>query len=57
MEKILCGFIAFTGVLLGLVRLAIYGITGVEPETVIDWILIAIYILSAIVGTILTIVL
>ena len=57
MEKILCGFIAFTGVLLGLVRLAIYGITGVEPKTVIDWILIAIYILSAIVGTILTIVL
>lgn len=57
MEKFLCVFVAFIGVALGLIRLAIYGITGVEPETVIDWILIAVYILSAIVGTILAIVL
>lgn len=57
MEKILCVFVAFIGVALGLIRLAIYGITGVEPETVIDWILIAVYILSAIVGMILAIVL
>ena len=57
MEKFLCVFVAFIGVVLGLIRLAIYGITGVEPETVIDWILIAVYILSAIVGMILAIVL
>lgn len=57
MEKILCAFVAFIGVVLGLVRLAVYGITGVEPGTVIDWILIAVYILSAIVGTVLAIVL
>lgn len=57
MEKFLCVFVAFIGVALGLIRLVIYGITGVEPETVIDWILIAVYILSAIVGTILAIVL
>lgn len=57
MEKILCVFVAFIGVALGLIRLAIYDITGVEPETVIDWILIAVYILSAIVGMILAIVL
>lgn len=57
MEKILCAFVAFIGVVLGLVRLAVYVITGVEPGTVIDWILIAVYILSAIVGTVLAIVL
>lgn len=52
-----CGFVAFMAVLFWLVRFVIYDITGVEPETVIDWILIAVYILCAVVGTILAIVL
>ena len=55
--KFLCGFVAFMGVLFGLVRFVIYDFTGVEPETAIDWILIAVYILWAVVGTILAIVL
>lgn len=41
----------------GFVLFVLYDSTGSEPETVLDWILIVVDILCAVVGTILAIVL
>ena len=43
-------------VLFGFVQFVVYGSTGSEPETVLDWILIVVDILCAVIGTILAIV-
>lgn len=51
-----CGFVAFMAVLFGFVQFVVYGSTGSEPETVLDWILIVVDILCAVIGTILAIV-
>lgn len=51
-----CGFVAFMAVCFGFVLFFLYDYTGSEPETVIDWILIVVDILCAVIGTILAIV-
>lgn len=52
-----CGFVAFMAVFFGFVQFVGYDSTNSEPETLIDWILIVVDILCAVVGTILAIVL
>ena len=52
-----CGFVAFMAVLFGFAQFVGYDSTGNEPETVLDWILIVVDILCAVIGTILAIVL
>ncbi len=52
-----CGAVAFMAVYFGFVLFVLYDSTGSEPETVLDWILIVVDILCAVVGTILAIVL
>lgn len=52
-----CGFVAFMAVCFGFVMFFAYDYTGNEPETVLEWILIVVDILCAVIGTILAIVL
>lgn len=51
-----CGFVAFMAVCFGFVLFFVHDYTGSEPETVLEWILIVVDILCAVIGTILAIV-
>lgn len=51
-----CGFVAFMAVCSGFVLFFLYDYTGSEPETVLDWILIVVDILCAVIGAILAVV-
>ena len=48
---------AFMAVCFGFILFFLYDYTGSEPETVLEWILIVVDILCAVIGTILAIVL
>lgn len=52
-----CGAVAVVAVYFGFVLFVLYDSTGSEPETVLEWILIVVDILCAVIGTILAIVL
>lgn len=51
-----CGAVAVVAVCFRFVLFFVYDYTGNEPETVLEWILIVVDILFAVIGTILAIV-